>query len=454
MKLRCDAPFNFLLSIRQRNFSKHNNSQPEKELMQHLIIEVFLLAMRRLIFILFVFVGVSGFSQQPVFVNDGEGNLYSVGLNNCTFYLIGKTKIFGDIAFTPDGKLWGLNNGLYEIDTTNLSLTLIGTSIGTDGVALVALNDSTLLDEVNDSLFGINVRTAKSSNMGYIGSEASGDFSWLGNDLYMTSGYNQIIKIALNNSFTSVVSFEALNSINNPTPEFLGLATVSFNGLDSLIGFSYNNTAYKISPIDGSVQLLCSSLPEFINGAASISFPTSLPVTLLNFTSTLLNNTVKLQWQTTTEINSSYFLIERSNDGVNFSGIGKVNAAGNSNAIKQYSFIDKTPLADEAFYRLKEVDLDGNYKYSNILLVKMPQVQPLIIMGNPVLNNLQLTIDNLQSSTSYLSIFDFTGRRLKSLSAQNGVQDIDVSFLSSGTYVLQMITADGQMYDKVFVKGK
>jgi hypothetical protein len=84
----------------------------------------------------------------------------------------------------------------------------------------------------------------------------------------------------------------------------------------------------------------------------------------------------------------------------------------------------------------------------------MPQVQPLIIMGNPVQNNLQLIIDNSQSSTNYLSIFDFTGRRLNSFTAQSGVQNIDVSYLTSGIYVLQMITADGQVYDKVFVKGK
>jgi hypothetical protein len=185
-----------------------------------------------------------------------------------------------------------------------------------------------------------------------------------------------------------------------------------------------------------------------------------LPVDLLNFTYSIINQTVKLQWQTTNEINSDYFSIERSADGVNFSGIGKVNAAGNSNGLKQYEFIDQTPLSarrgvgGEAFYRLKEVDLDGNYKYSNILLVKMPQGQPLIIMGNPVQNNLQLIIDNLQSATNYLSIFDFTGRRLNSFTAQNGVQDIDVSYLTAGTYVLQMITADGQVYDKVFVKSK
>jgi hypothetical protein len=179
---------------------------------------------------------------------------------------------------------------------------------------------------------------------------------------------------------------------------------------------------------------------------------TTMPVTSLNFTSTLLNKTVQLQWQTTSEINSSYFLIERSSDDINFSTIGKVNAAGNSTALKQYSFIDQTPLGGEAFYRLKEVDLDGKYVYSKILLIKMPQANTLNIIGNPVQNVLQIQINNSTLSTNYLSIFDFSGRRLKTFNAQSGLQNIDVSFLSAGSYILQLITADGKVFDKPFVK--
>jgi len=200
-------------------------------------------------------------------------------------------------------------------------------------------------------------------------------------------------------------------------------------------------------------DLHCSTFNTgYILGAASMSFPSSLPVTLLNFTSSIINKSVELKWQTTSEINSDYFSIERSADGINFSSIGKVNTAGNSSSLKQYSFINSTPLSTN-YYRLKEVDFDGNYQYSNILLVKMPQLQPLIILGNPVQNDLQLTINNAQSSqTNYLSIFDFTGRRLQSFNAQNGVLNIDVSFLAPGNYILQMITSDGQVYDKAFLK--
>jgi hypothetical protein len=409
----------------------------------------FCYAMKRFIFILLVFIGVKGLAQQTVLVNSG-GNIYSVDLINCSSRLICKINVlsFVDIAFTSDGRIWGINSILYLIDTTNSSARPIGSSTGTGGVSLVGLNDSTLLSEYQDTLYGINTKTAQSYKIGYLGYEACGDLTWLDNVLYMTT-CNQLIKIVLNDTYTAIVTVTAVNSIGNPIPQCDGLATMSFNGSDSIVGFS---GPYLFNQINGTYQLICGSVPSIgADGAASMSFPSSLPVNLLNFTSTLLNKTVQLQWQTTSEINSSYFLIERSSDGVNFSTIGKQAAAGNSNSLKQYSFIDNNPQSIN-YYRLKEVDFDGKYVYSKILSVKMLQANALNIIGNPVQNNLQLIIDNLQSSTNYLSIFDFSGRRLKTFNAQTGLQNIDVSFLSSGTYVLQMITADGKIYDQLFVK--
>jgi hypothetical protein len=265
------------------------------------------------------------------------------------------------------------------------------------------------------------------------------------------TGYNQLIKIVFNNTFTAIVSSTPLNSISNPIPsECDGLVTLSIDGKDSLVAFA-GSGIYGLSSVDGSATLLSCQNEPGSAGAACMYFPSALPVTLLNFTSTLLNKTVQLQWQTTSEINSSYFLVEKSSDGINFSGIGKVNAAGNSTSLKQYSFIDNNPLSIN-YYRLKEVDLDGKYVYSKILQVQMQQSTALSIIGNPVQNVLQIQINNSSLSTNYLSIFDFTGRRLKAFNAQNGLQNIDVSFLSAGTYVLQMITADGKIYDQLFVK--
>jgi hypothetical protein len=415
--------------------------------------------MKQLVIIILLSICSHVFSQQPVFATE-NGALYSIDLNNCSKRLVGIGVELVDIAFTPDGRLWGLSNGaIYRVDTSNASSTFIGqTLIG--GVSLESLNDSVLLSEYEDSLWEININTLKTYNLGNIGYAAAGDLVWYDNDLYMSS--HQLIRIVLNSTNTMILSSVPVDSFDNPIPECEGLATASFPGLEnSIVGFctrDYN--AYKICPIDGSYQLLCPLMGEFA-GAASIRLPTQdplptscadiLPVTLLNFTSTLINKTVKLLWQTAMEINSSYFLIERSADGLNFSTIGTITAADVNNNIKQYSFLDDGPLAVN-YYRLKEVDLNGKYAYSNILSVKIPQTQVLNIIDNPVQNLLELQINTSSTQLNYVTILDFAGRKLKYFNMKNGVQNIDVSFLPTGNYILQLVTTDGEVYSIHFIK--
>ena len=91
-----------------------------------------------------------------------------------------------------------------------------------------------------------------------------------------------------------------------------------------------------------------------------------LPITLLSFTGKSLTNTTNLlEWITSTEINNDYFTLERSSDAQNFSAIGIVNGAGNSNISLNYNFIDDSPLKGINYYRLKQTDFDGVFSYSN-----------------------------------------------------------------------------------------
>lgn len=97
----------------------------------------------------------------------------------------------------------------------------------------------------------------------------------------------------------------------------------------------------------------------------------SLPVTWLNFEAFKGDNEVKLFWSTATEYNSSHFEIERSNDAVVFSTIGTVKANGNSNSRKDYSFTDSRPDQRQAYYRLKQYDVDGTFAYSEMIYVDL-----------------------------------------------------------------------------------
>ncbi len=88
-----------------------------------------------------------------------------------------------------------------------------------------------------------------------------------------------------------------------------------------------------------------------------------LPVTLLSYTVNCVDKGVQLSWQTASELNSDRFIILRSSDGENWEEIGSVGAAGNSSVLIQYKFTDNDPLNETAYYKLKQVDVDGKYKF-------------------------------------------------------------------------------------------
>lgn len=92
----------------------------------------------------------------------------------------------------------------------------------------------------------------------------------------------------------------------------------------------------------------------------------ALPVTLTHFKANKESNTTLLQWETSEEINSKAFDIERSTDGTSWHKIGTIQATINSNIPKTYSYTDASPISGENLYRLKMIDLDDTYEYSRI----------------------------------------------------------------------------------------
>ncbi|CAN5372699.1 hypothetical protein BH10BAC1_BH10BAC1_04270 [soil metagenome] len=95
-----------------------------------------------------------------------------------------------------------------------------------------------------------------------------------------------------------------------------------------------------------------------LTGGATLGC-TPLPIELLFFTAQLEGNKVNLNWSTATEINNDFFTIEKSTDGTNFEFVTKVNGAGNSTAVLNYSTIDLSPLGGISYYRLKQTDYNG-----------------------------------------------------------------------------------------------
>lgn len=229
--------------------------------------------MKKIFTLILLLTSLKVFSQQPIFATISGGDLYSFDLTNCTRRFIGSTgQGFGDIAFTTDGRLWGIINGqLYQIDTTTANATHTGV-IGFESNNLVALNDSILLTESGQKLYGINTNNLSSYYIDTIGYGANGDLTWYDDDLYMIT---PLIKIVLNSSNTAIVSVTPI-SLTVPTCE--GAVTASFVGdYNSIIGFNGPNLI-KVCQIDGSYQTLCPNLNiGGTPGGASIRLATQVP---------------------------------------------------------------------------------------------------------------------------------------------------------------------------------
>ena len=140
-----------------------------------------------------------------------------------------------------------------------------------------------------------------------------------------------------------------------------------------------------------------------------------LPITLINFTAQLSKNNCVLSWQTATEINTSYFNIQRSSDGLHYNTINKINAAGNSSNTNNYSYSDvgvNELSVSKLYYRLQEVDKDGKSNYSNIRTVNLLNGHSLFsVSPNPSKDFIHITA-SYNVSAAQVNITDMNGKTL------------------------------------------
>jgi hypothetical protein len=172
-----------------------------------------------------------------------------------------------------------------------------------------------------------------------------------------------------------------------------------------------------------------------------------LPVVLGSFSASLsTDNSVLVNWTTEQEVNSSYFSVERSSSGSDFKDIGTVAAKGNSAIVSTYSFTDNSAQNGVNYYRLKMVDLDGSFVYSQVSVVNSELVQNVRVFPNPASNYIYITLGG-SVPTSSVRLLDLTGKILQeqriNSTTLNSTISMPVSNYAHGIYILQAIKADG-----------
>lgn len=170
-----------------------------------------------------------------------------------------------------------------------------------------------------------------------------------------------------------------------------------------------------------------------------------LPVSFLSFYASATDDQeVLLEWETESEPNNDRFELERSGDGSQFEQIGEVPALGFANSGDQYEWIDRKPLPGISYYRLRQVDQDGKFSYSEIRAVELrnKQLSGLKIYPNPARYDVQLVMNSELSTEAEVKIFNTAGSLLRHLplNLRSGFnkQSINIDELTAGNYLVQV----------------
>lgn len=242
--------------------------------------------------------------------------------------------------------------------------------------------------------------------------------------------------------------------------------SVSLTGASSLAHYEtvlaailYSNSASSPDMSDRLLEVQVEDGGSWSNVAQTtivMMDPASLPVEWGAMSARWDNGSAVLQWETLTESNNDFFVVERSEDGRLFQPAGQVEAEGSSQVPLNYAFTDREAMPSNTyFYRLRQVDIDGQYAYSR--LVELAPVDgmatiELRIFPNPASD--QVTISWQQSALSAsLEVMDLQGRRLhqSAIRTSTGESRLDISAWPAGTYLVRM-RSDGQIESRKLIK--
>jgi len=320
--------------------------------------------------------------------------------------------------------------------------------------ASVALNSTGILSATvgnygNGTIVSNSVRVTVSvgSNAEIIGIASGSDARW--SQLSLTTGSGNTIK--LTNTGGGFSSFDASDI----------LLTVRGNVVSGATGIAGN-----IVYIAGSNPLLCAgctSTPQnLFQGNASnfnvnsetslaILMPNALPIDLLSFSGECLPNQIRLNWETASETNNDYFSIERSNDGINWSEIGKINGAGNSSSSRKYFLDDLNQYDEISYYLLKQHDFSGISRTFSPISVQdcVAGNDALSIYPNPANDLININFNGNIEQVTNSTIVDLFGRNMHQSSIYQPT--INTEDYPDGIYFLQLNLKSGNITRKFVI---
>lgn len=297
-------------------------------------------------------------------------------------------------------------------------------------------NSNQIIASIKDNCLDLGTRT----DTLYIEPTAT----MIGNKYVMRRHYT--IKTAMNPAGTKRVrlyytnaDFNDLQALIPSLTSHSQLVVTKYNGLNEDGNFDLSGGTVTLIP---SAQIITGTafgqyyLEFEVNGFSEFWIHTGnlpLPVTMKNFSVTKCNNKACLQWLVADEKNLSKYEIERSIDAIRFEKIDEVQAINSS----EYNFVDNNPYMGKNYYRLKMLDIDGKYSYTEIKEVKFENGKWNISIL-PTYSENGIYTFNSNKEVKRVYVYDINGHLL--LSDSNTKGNIDISNYASGIYLIKIYT--------------
>jgi hypothetical protein len=237
-------------------------------------------------------------------------------------------------------------------------------------------------------------------------------------------------------SWFTLATTPVLQIASTPSPAW-NKQTINF----STPAFVYDSIRFSIN---NNSTILCGN--DYAIDDIEITKCTSniiLPVDLVNFKGNRVSNGIDLNWITANEDNVSVFVVERSANGKDFSPLNSVNATGSRN--NTYDMIDAQPVSGRNYYRLKVVDKDGKFKYSQIISLNWNvKGGTVLVFPNPATGKVNIEIPQEWRSGAEVSLINYNGQELMTGKYQNtSVITLPLDAIGTGIYMLKIKQLNG-----------
>ncbi len=363
-------------------------------------------------------------TANSLFFTNGSRNLYSVMINNGTL-----NHSAGNLRLYPGGSFD--NNGTYNLSGPSIVYDNGGGSFNNNGVfehqASGTINfQPDFKNNINGIITGKG--TMAFTNLSNLGTFAVNDTD---GTLNITGSYvnGNTLEVNFNNSDHGDLKVSGNILLS-------GTLDVNISGMIS------PGTYPIISTTSGTISgtFDTENIPtnfSLVYGASEVNLQVNLlPVELTKFSASVQVKNIKLDWQTASEVNSKNFIVEHSQDGINFRAIGDVAAAGSSETIRNYQFIHETPTNGTNYYKLRQQDIDGKFEYSDLRVLSFYNFDnELSVFPNP--SHGSVIIKNKSDKTLKLSVIDLHGKVVYVRNeVTSGAISLDLSHLPKGMYTL------------------